>query len=102
MHYAVYFADGKFLETSSLEIAEMLNVIDENRKKTNGYQPLVADVSPEAQMIQGFKEGVKLLAVGDKATLFVPYNLAYGESGTRGIPPKSDLIFEVEILDLIK
>ena len=102
LHYAVYFADGKFLETSSLEIAEMLNVIDENRKKTNGYQPLVADVSPEAQMIQGFKEGVKLLAVGDKATLFVPYNLAYGESGTRGIPPKSDLIFEVEILDLIK
>ena len=75
---------------------------DENRNKTNGYQPLVADVSPKAQMIQGFKEGVKLLKVGDKATLFVPYNLAYGESGTRGIPPKSDLIFEIEILDIIE
>ena len=71
-------------------------------KKNNRYQPLVADVNPEAQMIPGFKEGVKLLRVGDKATLFVPYNLAYGEKGTGGIPPKSDLIFEVEILDLIE
>ena len=53
-------------------------------------------------MIQGFKEGVKLLKVGDKATLFVPFNLAYGESGTRGIPPKSDLVFEIEILDIIE
>ena len=102
LHYSVYFADGKFLETSNPETAKILGVFDENRNKTNGYQPLVADVSPEAQMIKGFKEGVKLLKVGDKATLFVPYNLAYGESGTRGIPPKSDLIFEIEILDIIE
>lgn len=102
MHYAVYFVDGKFLETSNLEIAEMLNTVDENKKKANRYQPIVADVSSETQMIKGFKEGVKLLRVGDKATLFVPYNLAYGENGIGGIPPKSDLIFEVEILDLIK
>ena len=102
LHYAVYFADGKFLETSDIEIAKTLDVVDENRKKNNRYQPLVADVNPEAQMIPGFKEGVKLLRVGDKATLFVPYNLAYGEKGTGGIPPKSDLIFEVEILDLIE
>ena len=102
LHYTVYFADGKFLETSNAETAKLLGVFDENRNETNGYQPLIADVSPQAQMIQGFKEGVKLLKVGDKATLFVPFNLAYGESGTRGIPPKSDLIFEIEILDIIE
>jgi len=49
-------------------------------------------------MISGFKEGLKLLSVGDKATLFLPYYLAYGETESRGIPAKSNLIFEVEIV----
>ena len=50
-------------------------------------------------LIQGFKEGLKLLKIGDKATLFLPYYLAYGETESRGIPAKSNLIFEVEIVD---
>ena len=52
------------------------------------------------RMIEGFKEGVRLLKEGDKATLFLPYNIAYGENGVQGIPPMSDLIFEVEINSL--
>ena len=48
-------------------------------------------------MIEGFKEGVRLLKEGDKAILFLPYTIAYGKNGTRGIPPQSNLIFEVEI-----
>ena len=51
-------------------------------------------------MIEGFKEGVRLLDEGDKATLFLPYKIAYGENGVQGIPPMSDLIFEVEIKSL--
>ena len=101
-HYAVYFSDGILLETSKLEIAEALNRVDPNRKAANAYQPINADVSPDAGMIPGFKEGLRLLNVGDKATLFLPYNLAYGENGNRAIPPRSDLIFEVEILELIE
>jgi peptidylprolyl isomerase len=42
------------------------------------------------------------LNVGDKATLFLPYQLAYGENGNQVIPPRSDLIFEIEIVDLIE
>jgi peptidylprolyl isomerase len=51
-------------------------------------------------MIPGFKEGLQQLNVGDKATLFIPYHLGYGEAGNRGIPPKTNLIFEVEVLEL--
>ena len=52
-------------------------------------------------MIPGFKEGLSLLNIGDKATLFIPYYLAYGETGRgNAIPPKSDLIFEVEIVEM--
>ena len=53
-------------------------------------------------MIEGFKEGVRLLKVGDKATLFLPYKLAYGEGGNRMIPPRSDLIFEIEVISVEK
>lgn len=101
VHYAVYFEDGKILETSKLEIAEALEIVNENRKAQDGYQPITAEIGPDARMIAGFKEGLQQLSVGDKATLFIPYHLAYGESGTRGIPGKSNIIFEVEILELL-
>ncbi len=101
-HYAVYFENGKLLQTSSLEIAEKLNAVNPKRKASNRYQPMVSDIGPDAEMISGFKEGLQQLRVGDKATLFIPYYLAYGQAGTRGIPPKSNLIFEVEILELVK
>ena len=101
-HYAVYFEDGKLLQTSKLETAEALDAVDERQKKAGGYEPIKADCGPDARMIPGFKEGLRQLQVGDKATLFIPYHLAYGEAGGNGIPPKSNIIFEVEILELIK
>jgi peptidyl-prolyl cis-trans isomerase A (cyclophilin A) len=101
-HYAVYFENGKLLETSKLEIAETHDVVNNKRKAADQYQPIAADISPNARMIAGFKEGLQQLSIGDKATLFIPYHLAYGESGNRGFPPKSNIIFEVEILDLVK
>lgn len=102
VHYAVYFANGNLLETSMLEVAEEQNVVNEQRRLADAYQPLTADVSPDAAMITGFKEGLRVLKVGDEATLFLPSKLAYGERGSRGIPPNSDLIFEVKIVDVIE
>ena len=44
-----------------------------------------------------------MMSVGDKATLFIPYHLGYGEQGYPGaIPPKSDLVFEIELLEIVK
>ena len=101
-HYAVYFENGKLLETSNLETAEAFDIVNTQRKATNQYQPIKADISPNARMMAGFKEGLQQLRVGDKATLFIPYHLAYGDSGNRDIPPKTNLIFEVEIVELLK
>ena len=98
----MYFESGKLLETSNLKTAEALDLVNEKRKKANKYEPIAADIGPDARMIPGFKEGLQQLRVGDKATLFIPYHLAYGEAGTRGIPGKSNIIFEVEIIELLK
>jgi len=53
-------------------------------------------------VIPGWTEGLQLMNVGSKYRLYVPSELGYGTYGTRGIPPNSVLIFEVELLDIIK
>lgn len=55
----------------------------------------------QQRMIPGFEEGLKMLGKGGKATFYIPYFLAYGEAG-RGsmMPPYSDLVFEIEMVDL--
>ncbi len=52
------------------------------------------------KMIPGFDEGVTHINHGGKAYFFLPYKLAYGEQGTPdgSIPPKSDLVFYVELM----
>ncbi|MAC93313.1 MAG: peptidylprolyl isomerase [Flavobacteriaceae bacterium] len=100
VHYAVYFTDGTLLETSKLEIAEANNAVNMQRKNANQYNPIPARVGPEDAMIEGFKEGLRLLRMGDQAILFLPYDIAYGEKGVQGIPPQSDLIFEIEIVSV--
>ncbi len=52
------------------------------------------------QMIPGFDEGVTKINHGGKAYFFLPYKLAYGDQGTPdgSIPPKSDLVFYVELM----
>ncbi len=100
-HYAVYFENGKLLDTSMLEVAEKLFLVNEQKKAAGGYSPIVCDISPDGQMIGGFKDGLRFLKEGDEALLFIPYKLAYGEKGVRGVPPKSNLIFEIKIVEVI-
>jgi len=65
----------------------------------NRGQPLAFSVGI-GQVIAGWDEGILLLKKGEKATFWIPSDLAYGARGAGGvIPPNANLIFEVELVD---
>ncbi len=83
VHYTGSFVDGKEFNNSY-----------------KGGQPIEFQLDG---VIKAWTEGVQLCKVGGKIKLFCPYQLAYGERGRQGtIPPYSVLVFEIELLEIVK
>ncbi len=101
MNYAGYLTDGHLFDSNVLENAERYEMVDDVRKAAGQYTPVPTEYSSEAKLIPGFREGLLKMKVGDKATIFIPPHLAYGKRGIPGvIPPDSELIFQLEIVDI--
>ena len=54
------------------------------------------------QVIKGWTEALTMMPVGSKWELYIPQDLAYGSRDQGQIKPFSTLIFEVELLDIVK
>jgi peptidylprolyl isomerase len=50
------------------------------------------------RVIEGWDTGFEGMHVGGKRRLYVPYQLGYGENGRPPIPPRSELIFDVQLI----
>ncbi len=52
------------------------------------------------ETIEGLEEGVLTMKVGGKTKLFVPPELGFGRRAVRTIPKNSDLVIEVELINI--
>ncbi|HTV07456.1 MAG TPA: FKBP-type peptidyl-prolyl cis-trans isomerase [Candidatus Aquilonibacter sp.] len=80
VHYTGYLADGTKFD-SSVDRGEPISF------------PYGAH-----RVIEGWDTGFEGMHIGGRRRLFVPYQLGYGENGNAHIPPKAELIFDVELI----
>jgi peptidylprolyl isomerase len=100
IHYAGFLENGQLFDSSIESVCQTFGTFDANRAAQNGYQPIPFQAGRKDGMIPGFIEGLEKLSFGDKAVLFIPSKLGYGEAGAGGvIPPNANIIFEVELLE---
>ncbi len=53
-------------------------------------------------LIKGWTEALTTMPVGSKWELYIPYELAYGERQAGQIPPYSTLVFDLELVSIVK
>ena len=66
----------------------------------NSYKREEPATFPVKGVIPGWTEALLKMPVGSKWQLFIPANIAYGESGRPQIPPNSTLLFDIELLEI--
>ncbi len=85
IHYTGYLRNGRKFDSS--------------RDRSAAFETQIG----VGRVIKGWDEGIQQLRVGTKAILYIPSNLAYGRRGAGNvIPPNADIIFEVELLEVMK
>jgi cyclophilin family peptidyl-prolyl cis-trans isomerase len=100
IHYAGFLEDGTLFDSSMEDVSRTFGRFDASRAQANGYLPIPFQAGRKDGMIPGFIEGIEKLSFGDKAVLFIPSHLAYGDAGAGGvIPPGANIIFEIQLLE---
>jgi peptidylprolyl isomerase len=104
--------DGHIFDASANHRAQVMDkdgkpVLDADGKPKLGDPQPIPFPQGFGRVIPGWDQGFGGMKIGGKRRLFIPWQLAYGAAGRPGpdaahpgIPPKSDLIFDVELVDV--
>jgi peptidylprolyl isomerase len=113
IHYTGWLAaDGRKFDSSYDHRAPIMDKDGKPELGDDG-KPKLGDPQPFSfpqgygRLIPGFDQGVAGMKIGGNRRIFIPWQLAYGALGRPGpnaehpgIPPKADLIFDIELLDV--
>ena len=94
--------DGKTPTKNDTVKAHYKGVLMDGSQFDSSYDRGQPAEFPVGGVIPGWTEALQMMKVGSKYKLFIPAELAYGASGRPGIPANSALIFEVELLYIVK
>ncbi|KAF9216808.1 FK506-binding protein 1A [Podila verticillata] len=96
--------DGKtFPKVGQTVVMHYVGTLDNGTKFDSSRDRNKAFETPigVGRVIKGWEEGVPQMSLGEKAVLNITYDYAYGERGYPPIiPAKSNLTFEVELLEI--
>lgn len=97
---AGYLEDGSLFYSNYESVNKEFGKFDAAAAAQGAYKAFPHTVGNKNQLIAGFFEGINKMSLEGKSILFIPAKLAYGEKGAGNvIPPNSNIIFEVEILE---
>ena len=97
--------DGSGASPKSTETVKVhyRGVLENGKEFDSSYGRGQPATFPLNRVIPCWTEGVQTMKVGGKAKLVCPAKLAYGSRGVPGtIPPDATLVFEVELLEIVK
>jgi peptidylprolyl isomerase len=88
---------GALITTQYTGRLEDGTVFDSSWQRGKPFQCVIGS----GRVIKGWDQGLMGMQVGGKRKLWVPAHLAYGERTMGAIPPNSNLLFEIELLEVL-
>jgi FKBP-type peptidyl-prolyl cis-trans isomerase FkpA len=102
VNYTGKLVNEKVFDTSIKEVA--LEAAKKSKQPTDPmrqYAPIRIPVG-EGKVIPGWDEGLQLLNKGAKAIVIIPSDIAYKDQGVGPIGPFTPLVFEMEMVNIVK
>lgn len=99
----IVVGDGKAAERGALITAHYRGWLEDGTQFDSSHQrgaPFQCVLSNN-KVIQGWIIGLQGMRVGGKRKLWVPAQLAYGERQVGTIPPHANLVFEIDLLQVL-
>ena len=93
-----YLTNGVLFWSNNKQINEIHGKYDAEKQGRGFYDPIEMELSPDMQLIPGFKEAVYTMNVGDIIYCHIPSHLAYGSQSRGLITPNSDLNFIIHMV----
>jgi FKBP-type peptidyl-prolyl cis-trans isomerase len=92
--------DGPTLRKDQRAVVHYAGWLEDGTLFDNSFKRGEPSTFAVDQVVPGWTEGLQLMNKGSIARLTLPYQLAYGEQGQGAIPPRANLIFYVELVDI--